>query len=224
MLPYLVPYVVFLGLVQLGAPLALRVAVPAALFLFFLGRGCYPELRGYGGPVAAVAADVAVGLGIAALWIAPYRVWPGLAAGGGAGFDPNAWGEAWAPARLGVRLLGFAAVTPFVEELFVRSFLLRWLDVFGRGDDFREMPVGRFAWRSFLLTALYFTFSHASWEWPVALPTGIVFNLWLYRRRHLGATVVAHAIANASIWAAVLAGGQGHGPLAGAGLDPWIFL
>jgi hypothetical protein len=34
----------------------------------------------------------------------------------------------------------------------------------------------------------------------------VLFNLWLYQRRHLGAVIVAHAAANAAIWLAVVLG------------------
>jgi len=53
--PYLVPYATFLGLVTLGAPLALRVALPGVLFVYFLVRGGYPELRGARGLGACVS-------------------------------------------------------------------------------------------------------------------------------------------------------------------------
>jgi len=106
----------------------------------------------------------------------------------------------------------------------VRSFLLRFLDVFDRDGDFRAVPIGRFAWRSFLLTALYFGFSHRSWEWAVAFPTGVLFNLWLYRRRHLGSVILAHAVTNAAIWASVVFAPEQWTTRGGATLDPWIFL
>jgi CAAX prenyl protease-like protein len=115
-------------------------------------------------------------------------------------------------------------VTPFIEELFVRSFLIRYLDVFDRGGHFREVPVGRFAWRSFLLTSLYFGFSHRPWEWPVAFPTGVLLNLWLYRRGQLGSVILAHAVANGAIWAVVVLGPGSLATRGGAALDPWIFL
>ena len=35
-------------------------------------------------------------------------------------------------------------------------------------------------------------------------PTGIALNLWLYRRRHMGSVVLAHAVANAAIFAFVV--------------------
>jgi membrane protease YdiL (CAAX protease family) len=52
------------------------------------------------------------------------------------------------------------------------------------------------------------------WEFGVAAVAGVIFNLWLYRRRHLGAVIVAHAAANASIWLLVVLSPG----------DLWIFL
>ncbi len=209
--PYLAPYAAFLALVELQARLPaaaavlfpLRVAVPAALLAFFWRRGAYPELRGYA-LAAGTLADIGVGLAIAVLWVGPYLLWPSLARG--AAFDAELMGEGGRALVLGLRLAGFALVTPFVEELFVRSFLLRFAEVFERDGDFRREPIARFAWRGFLVTALWFTFSHAPWQWWVALPTGVALNAWLYQRGHLVACVVAHAVANAAIWALVVLG------------------
>jgi CAAX prenyl protease-like protein len=224
--PYLVPYAAFLLLVELGAPLALRVALPLALLALFALRGEFPELRGYRWRSPGALADVLFGLAVAVLWIAPYWLWDALARpAAGEGFDPAApFGAEGQGLALAVRLLGFAGATPFIEELFVRSFLLRYLDVFDRGGDFREVPVGRFAWRSFLGTSLYFGFSHRPWEWPVAFPTGALLNLWLYRRGHLGSAILAHAVANAAIWTAVVLAPGSLATRGGAALDPWIFL
>jgi CAAX prenyl protease-like protein len=206
--------VAFLGLVQLEgylpariAPwlLPVKVAVPGLLFLRYLLRGDYPELRGYRPGAGTLALDVLVGLAVAVLWMAPFLLVPALPRPGPAeGFDPEALGTGLVPLALGLRGLGFAGVTPFVEELFVRSWLLRYLDVFDTHRDFRDVPIGVFAWRSFAVTVFYFTFSHLPWEWGVAAITGVLYNLWLYRRRHLGAVVVAHAVTNGSILAAVL--------------------
>jgi CAAX prenyl protease-like protein len=163
----------------------------------FCSRG-----SGHAAPIPTVA-DLALGISIAALWVGPYLLWPALARG--EPFDPTLLGEGRRDLALALRLAGFALVTPFVEELFVRSFLLRFAETFERGD-FRSEPVARFALRGFVATVLWFTFSHAPWEWWVALPTGAVLNLWLYWRGHLIACVVAHGVANAAIWALVVLG------------------
>jgi CAAX protease family protein len=148
-----------------------------------------------------------MGAVIAALWIGPYLLVPALPRPDpSAGFDAQMFGPGREPLALGLRLLGFAVVTPFMEELFVRSFLMRLVDVIDGDMNFRKVPIGRFGWRSFLVTVVWFTFTHVRWEWVVAPVAGVLFNLWLYRRRHIGATIVAHAVANASIWLAVVLG------------------
>jgi CAAX prenyl protease-like protein len=207
---YVVPYGVFLALVELGAriPAAaaltfpLRVLAPAALLVWFWRRGAYPELRGYRVGAGTVG-DALAGLALAVVWVGPYLLWPELPRG--EAFDPELLGAPQRELALTLRLVGFALVTPFVEELFVRSFLLRFAETFERGD-FRSEPIARFAWRGLATTALWFTFSHAQWEWPVALPVGLAFNAWLYWRGHLVACVIAHAVTNAAIWALVVLG------------------
>jgi CAAX prenyl protease-like protein len=220
---YLAPYGVFLLLVEVGrrlpeavAPwmLPVKVAVPALILLYFVLRGDLPELRGFR-PGWRVCLDVLFGIFIAALWLGPFLLFDSLPRAPEAdAFDPNQLGESLRREVLVVRLLGFALVTPFVEELFVRSFLIRVVDVMDKGRDFRDLPIARFSWRSFLVTSVWFTFTHLSWEWIVAAPTGVLFNLWLYRRRHIGAPIVAHATANAAIWLVVVLGPG----------DLWIFL
>lgn len=213
--PYLAPYGLFLAIADLGsrmpesvAPVALilRVAVPGALLLFFASRGRYPELRGFR-PGAAGFADIAVGLAVAALWVMPYLVFPSLPQPApGEGFDAHVLGNGREAIALTLRVTGFVLVTPFLEELFVRSFLIRYAEVYDTGEDFRTLPMARYQRRAFWVTIVWFTFTHAQWEWLVAFPTGIVLNLWLYQRGHLGAPVLAHMVANGAIAAAVLLG------------------
>jgi CAAX prenyl protease-like protein len=156
---------------------------------------------------------VAVGLAVAALWMGPY-VGGLLPTPSVDGFDRGVFGNGREGAALAVRFLGFAVVTPVVEELFVRSFLLRFSELLRvRGlrleidgsRRFEDLPVARYGARSFWVTMVWFTLSHAVWEWPVAFATCAVYNGWLYRRGHLGAVVRAHAVTNAAIFGAVLA-------------------
>ena len=214
--PYLGPYGLFLVLVEIGARVpdelvgalrVLRVALPGLWVFWCWRKGRYPELAGYRPVAAGLAADAAVGLAIAALWMGPFLLFPSLARpDASSGYDPGVFGPGREAYAYALRLVGFALVTPFVEELFVRSFLLRLVDVVDTHMDFRRVPIGRFGWRSFLVTVAWFTFTHVSWEWPVAFVAGVIFNLWLYRRRHMGAVIVAHVVANASLWLAVVLG------------------
>ena len=221
---YLAPYGSFLILVEIagrtpdglaGVMLVAKVLVPALLVAGYAWRGAYPELRGYRPSPTSALSDVAVGVAIAALWMGPFLLWPDLPRPDpGEGFDPEQLGAEARSLVLATRLVGFAVVTPFVEELFVRSFLHRLADVLSGDLRFGRVPMARFSWRAFSVTVVWFTFTHVPWEFGVAFVAGVVFNLWLYRRRHLGACVVAHAAANASIWLGVVLGPG----------DLWIFL
>ncbi|MCP4038845.1 MAG: CAAX prenyl protease-related protein [bacterium] len=213
--PYLAPYGLFLVIADIAsrlpeatAPYALvvRVAVPGALLFYFGWRGRYPELREFR-PGPGALADVCFGVAIAVLWVGPYLLLPGLPQpAAGEGFDPEVLGDGREAIAVAVRVVGFVLVTPFLEELFVRSFLIRYAEVYDSGEDFRTQPMAMYRPRGFWVTVVWFTLTHALWEWWVALPTGILLNLWLYRRRHLGSPVLAHMAANGAIAAAVLLG------------------
>src|SRR5690606_5508909 len=156
-----------------------RVLVPLAVFVYFLNRGSYPELKGVSLSSWSLA-DVAVGLGVTALWMTPYILWPSLQPDAAEAFNANAAGAGMRTAMLGLRFAGFALVTPFIEELLVRSYLLREAEVYNSDQSFREIPVGKFAWTGFIVTLVWFTFTHLQWEWPVAAATGVIYNVWLY--------------------------------------------
>ncbi len=232
-LAYLAPFFGFLLLIEIQnrvpdavAPyfLPLKVALPLALFLYFAARGHLPELRGYPGSARGVALDVAVGVATAVLWVAPYVWIESLRPGADAAFDPDQLGASHRWLALGLRLLGFAVVTPFIEELFLRSFLMRFVDVVDKPVDFRQVAIARFAWRSFLVTIVFFTASHLPWEWPVAVPWVILTHLWFYHRKHIAPLIVVHAVTNLSILLFVIfASGRLH-DANGDPLSLWFFL
>lgn len=229
-LPYFGPMVAFAAVLAASdyidgydaVLLGLRFAVPLLLFLFFLSRGCYPELGGFRPGWAGALQDVILGLGVAVVWAAPYLAWPGLRPDGAEAFDADLAGAGLRPLTLGLRFAGFVVVTPFIEELLVRSYLIRAADIYPADRDFREIPVGTFAWRSFLLTVAWFTFTHAQWEWPVAVAAGVLYNLWLYRRKHIGSLILAHAVTNAALFAFVVWVSTEAG--SGTFWDLWFFL
>jgi CAAX prenyl protease-like protein len=224
-LPYFGPMIAFALVLQAGdyvpasatlGLMAARVLVPVAVFVYFLRLGSYPELKGFsltGGNLA----DIAVGLGVAALWMTPYLLWPSLRPDPSEAFAAGAAGEGLRTAMLALRFAGFVLVTPFIEELLVRSYLLREAEVYNSTQSFRSIPVGKFAWTGFVVTLVWFTLTHLQWEWPVAAATCVIYNLWLYRRRHIGALILAHAVTNAALFAAVVWAD-------GTGRDWWFFL
>ncbi|MDA0204797.1 MAG: CAAX prenyl protease-related protein [Acidobacteria bacterium] len=225
-LPYFAPMIAFALILQVGeyapasaalAVMAARVLAPLAVFVYFLRLGSYPELKGFSLSGWNLA-DVAVGLGVAALWMAPYVWWPDLRPeDAGDAFNAGAAGEGLRTAMLALRFAGFALVTPFIEELLVRSYLLREAEVYNSDRSFRSIPVGKFAWTGFMVTLVWFTFTHLEWEWPVAAATCVIYNVWLYRRRHMGALILTHSVTNAALFAAVLWADR-------TGRDWWFFL
>jgi CAAX prenyl protease-like protein len=231
--PYLAPLFSFLALLELArrAPSSLTtlfalatVLVPFGLLLYHARRTGYPELRGYAPTPAKIALDVAVGVLGALIWVLPYLWFPSLRPEPGAAFDPGYLGEGNAWLALALRCFGFAVVTPFVEELFVRSWLARYSDVFDKPDDFRDVPVGRYTLRSFLTVVIFFTASHVSWEWPVAIAWIVLTQLWFYRRKHLLALVIVHAVSNLSIFLFVLLASGRITDADGSAPSLWFFL
>jgi CAAX prenyl protease-like protein len=230
--PYWLPYVAFLLIGELShrfpAPFhpiffVLRVAAPLGLFVFFAMRDSYPELRGARWGAWAIA-DVAIGLAGAALWIAPFLVWDGLRPRD-ADFDPGQLGPDGEWLVYTVRLIGYAGVTPFVEELFVRSWLLRYVDVADTRRSFRTVPIAQFSWLSFVIVMVWFVISHKFWwEYPVMVGWSLLTMWWFYRRKHLAPLVLVHAVTNGAIFAFALAFDRVFRDASGAPLSLLFFL
>ena len=200
------------------------VAVPLAVLLYHARRSGYPELRGLRWSARDLALDVGVGVLGAALWVAPYLWIAAARPAADVAFDPQLFGASREWFALSLRAVGFAGVTPFVEELFVRGWLARYADVFDRHDDFRDVPIARYSFRSFATVVIFFTLSHLRWEWPVAVVWIVLTQFWFYRRRHLLPLVLVHAVSNLSIFLFVLlADGKLH-DIDGTALRLWFFL
>ena len=203
---------------------AVCVAVPLGVLLWHARRSGYPELRGLRWSARDFALDVGVGVLGAALWVAPYLWIAAARPGPDAAFDPQQFGASREWLALSLRALGFCVVTPFVEELFVRSWLARYADVFDGPDDFRNVPIARYSLRSFATVVVFFTLSHVSWEWPVAVVWIVLTQLWFYRRGHLLPLVLVHAVSNLSIFLFVLIADGKLRDADGSPLSLWFFL
>lgn len=211
-MPHVAPMVAFLFLIEVSSRtpdsmaailLAIRVIVPMAMIVFFYTKHCYPELQLRRSRI--VTLDVLVGIGLAVLWVAPFVLFPSLRPDArNIPFDPEMAGRAMVPLVLTLRMLGYALVTPVMEELFMRSFLPRFVDAQESGEEFDALPVGRFTWKSFLVVQIVFLATHMNWEWCVMLPWSILSTLWLMYRKDLTAVIVLHAATNGSILLAAI--------------------
>jgi CAAX prenyl protease-like protein len=121
------------------------------------------------------------------------------------GFDPNFLREDAARIFLTAsRLAGASLVVPVMEELFWRSFLIRYVI----SPDFSRIPIGSFTWPSFLITAVLFGLEHNLFV--AGILAGIAYNLLLYYTRSLSACILAHAVTNFTLGVYVLQTGKWH--------------
>lgn len=172
-----------------------KAVVVGAVLIYF--RKHYQEIRFSDlGRSAFTVASLLAGLGIFWLWI--HMDWSFGTLGTPAGFNPSVFDG---PARAGmtaVRLVGAVLIVPVMEELFWRSFLLRYII----DSDFAKVPIGTVSWTSFLITVVLFGLEH---NYILAgMMAGAAFNLLLYYTRSIAQCILAHAVANLALGIYVL--------------------
>ena len=162
----------------------------------------YGELAWQNRPTLAEAAGaVAVGLVVLVLWIRLDAPWMQIGEPT-AGFVPvDAQGRLEAP-LIALRLLGAALLVPVMEELFWRSFLMRWLQapVF-EGVDPRQVGV-----KALVLSTFVFMLAHPLWL--AAIIAGLAYALLYRRSGKLWTAVIAHAVTNGALGLWVVQTGQ----------------
>ena len=227
--PYLGPYLAFLLVAQFGSVfpdswdpvmLVIKPTIPGSLILYFATRGDYPELRAMKFRPGWAVLDILLGVVLAVQWVGPYLLIEALPRPDAEdGFNPQMAGKQMVFTILALRMFGYAIVTPVFEELFIRSFVMRYADCYLRSGDFRNIDIARYTLRSFWSTVVIFTISHAFWEWWVAIPWVIATNLWFYLRKDMSAPILLHASTNASIliYVTVMTEGVPGHPL-------WVFV
>ncbi|MGE3541948.1 MAG: CAAX prenyl protease-related protein [Candidatus Tectimicrobiota bacterium] len=215
MWPRVIPfglYMAFLFLEGLLSPLwlyPLKTLVVLAALMYYWSQ--YEELHtplwlSCGEGLLALGA----GLAVYAAWI--HMAWPWATLGQAAGYNPFHAGESLGLALAGIRLFGAAIVVPLMEELFWRSFLLRFVitlfpeSLKGVTDDFASVPLGTFTPLSCLVIVLLFGSEHNLWL--AGIMAGAVYNLVLYKTQRLWPCVIAHGVTNLALGIHVLATGE----------------
>jgi CAAX prenyl protease-like protein len=142
--------------------------------------------------IPASLAACGVGLLVFALWIK--MDWTFGTAGVPRGFNPALLpGRDIQIAMTFFRIAGAVLVVPLMEELFWRSFLIRYVI----DKNFGTVPMGTFTWVSFIFTAVLFGLEH---NYILAgIMAGIFYNLLLYRTRSLAHCVLSHAVTNLAL-------------------------
>ena len=122
------------------------------------------------------------------IWVLPEGLYPQI---GHSEFNPFDQASGYGVYFLIVfRLVGASLIVPIMEELFWRSFALR----FCIRSDFKSIPLGHFSWSSFILISLLFGFEHH--RWLVGIFAGMIYAGVLYRRKNLFDPILSHAITN----------------------------
>ena len=108
-----------------------------------------------------------------------------------AGFNPDIFGsEGVRWLMIAVRVTGAVIIVPIMEELFWRSFLLRYLI----DTNFTEVAIGRYSLFSFLAVAILFGLEH---HYVFAgIMAGVIFNGIYYYTRSIVHCIISHAVAN----------------------------
>ena len=202
--PRVVPFALYILFLAIGGHIPgidprwlypVQVGLVALAIVVF--RRHYAEFRVPGALSAGHAAlGGAVGLAVFVLWI--WLDLPWMVVGeGGAGYDPRDDGRINVVLAT-VRVLGAAVVVPVMEELFWRSFVMRWIDK----PDFLSLSPSAVTIKGLLLSSVVFGFEHHLWF--AGIVAGLAYG-WLYRvTGNLWVPVIAHAVTNGVLGAWVL--------------------
>lgn len=206
----ILPFALFVGFIALESLLA-RTGPPegfderwlhalragaAALALAFLRRR-FDELAALPRSGAAWGASVAVGAAVLVLWLALDQPWATM--GTARGFDPGAAGGGYDWALIAARIAGAALVVPVMEELFWRSFVMRWID----RQDFLAVAPAAVTLKALVISSVLFGLEHHLWL--AGIVAGLAYGELYRRTGTLWAPVIAHAVTNALLGAWVLA-------------------
>ncbi len=178
----------------------LKIVLICIILIIFWRR--YKEIKERPRAVELLISAVA-GAVVFVIWI--NMDWSFAAVGRAEGFNPFILGGgavAWT--FIGIRLFGASVVVPIFEELFWRSFIIRYIvDI-----DFMKVPLGTFTWISFIVTSIFFGLEHHLWL--AGIIAGVVYALLLYRTKRLLCPIVSHAVTNLLLGAYVLLTGSWH--------------
>ena len=133
--------------------------------------------------------SILIGVVIFLLWVGLEGLYP-MFSSADVHYDPTIFDTAAFGFLILVRFAGSVLVAPFVEELFCRSFLMRYLI----DSKWQAVPIGAYTLGSFIIVTLFFGFSH--FRWLPGILTAVLLNLLLYRTKNLSSCVAAHATAN----------------------------
>ncbi|MBA2252556.1 MAG: CAAX prenyl protease-related protein [Nitrospirales bacterium] len=179
----------------------IKTAAVLGLLLYFWPQ--YRELKDtvVKGASEAVLA-VTVGLLVYLAWVRMDWSWAMQGDGTAAGYDPFRAGTGIGIVLASVRIFGATVVVPIMEELFWRSFLIRYLI----SSKFESVGLGTFTAFSFVATVVLFGLEHELWL--AGMMAGMAYTGLLYYTKRLWPCILAHAVTNFALGIHVLVTGE----------------
>lgn len=174
---------------------AAQVVGAGAVLLVFHRR--YLELRSRPATANAWALAAVAGAAVFYIWVRATSPWMTLDSAA-ATFEPvRSNGDLDWP-LIGLRMAGAVLVVPVMEELFWRSFVMRWID----RRDFLALAPQNSSFRALALSSAVFALAHPLWF--AGLIAGLTYG-WLYRTTgSLWFPIGAHALTNLLLGAWVI--------------------
>ena len=178
----------------------LTVLVVGALLAWFWRE--YGELVAQTLPSLSEAAlAVLVGVLVFGLWINLDAPWMRLGEAS-AGFVPTDAQGALLWPLIAVRWVGASLLVPVMEELFWRSFLMRWV----QSPQFESVLPQSVGVKAIVLSTFVFMLAHTLWL--AAIIAGLAYA-WLYvRTGKLWVPIIAHAVTNGMLGVWVVTTGK----------------
>lgn len=169
--------------------IAKAIVVTIALILF---KSTWRDLKF---DAKMIVPGVVVGLVAFALWIGIEKIPYPHFLGERTGFNPyeKITDDGMRAAFMGFRFFGLVLMVPLMEEIFWRSFLIRYAST----PDYQSLAVGEFTWQGFAIVAGLFAASHP--EWLAALVFAVIMGLLLRQTKSLFACFVAHLVTNLAL-------------------------
>jgi uncharacterized protein len=205
MTPYILPFMLYVALSTIGTQFEYGNFVMYPLKTIVVGYSLYHFRKTYielntSQTIAQIAISIIVGMIVFLIWIGPEGLYPLI---GSSSFNPFLLPQKWMIyGSIFFRIAGASLIVPVFEELFWRSFLIRWII----NQDFTQVAIGKFSALSFGLTVLFFGLEHD--RWLVGIFAGIVYNLLLYYFKNVRLCVISHAVTNFCLGLYVLHTGQ----------------
>jgi CAAX prenyl protease-like protein len=144
---------------------------------------------------------VAVGLVVFGLWIVLDAPWMRLGEASAAFRPLDAQGRLDWPLVI-VRWIGASLLVPVMEELFWRSFLMRWIEQ----PQFETVDPRRVGLKAIVLSTFVFMLAHTLWL--AAIVAGLAYAALYRRSGKLWLPVIAHAVTNGALGIWVVLSGR----------------